>query len=225
MEPPSMDKLVQFFDPRQAQEDALQQIKIVTFISLYRFLAKLCYTISSPWDAVVGLFLKELDWCMLLFKMYGSVCKFLLHVMIDMFDDHTCGLPFGCLVTRICQRYVPYIPPIEQFLMIQDSLGSQTIMKYDAQLSRYEDPVDVKSPPHAPPPQPHPSAASSSQSTPPPSSFEEMYSLLSAQMITGFQHLQGCISSVDARVHALDAKMERCLQHLESDDDADEDLD
>jgi hypothetical protein len=80
-------------------------------------------------------------------------------------------------------------------------------MKSDAQFSRYEDPVDVKSPPHAPPPQPHPSAASSSQSTPP-SSFEEMYSLLSTQMITGFQHLHGCISSVDARVHALDAKVE-----------------
>jgi hypothetical protein len=47
---------------------------VVTFISLYRFLAKLCYTISGPWDAVVGLFLKELDWCMLLFRMYDSVC-------------------------------------------------------------------------------------------------------------------------------------------------------
>lgn len=47
-------------------------------------------------------------------------------------------------------------------------------------------------------------------------------------MITGFQHLQGCISSVDARVQALDAKVERCLPHLESDDDdddVDEDLD
>jgi hypothetical protein len=44
-------------------------------------------------------------------------------------------------------------------------------------------------------------------------------------MITGFQHLRGCISIVDAQVHALDAKVERCLQHLESDDDVDEDLD
>jgi hypothetical protein len=153
------------------------------------------------------------------------MCKFLLHVMIDMFDDHRCGLPFGCLVMRICQRYVPHIPLIEQFLKIQDSLGPQTITKSDAQLLWYEDPVDVESPPHAPPPQPHPSATSSSQFAPPPSSFEEMYSLLSAQMITGFQHLHGCISSVDTRVQALDAKVERCLQHLESDDDADEDLD
>jgi hypothetical protein len=144
--------------------------------------------------------------------------------MIDMFDDNSCGLPFGCPVKRIWQRFVPYIPHTEQIFRIQDSLSQQTIMKFDAQLPRFDDPVDIESHPHGPPPPIDPSAASSSQPTPPPSSFEEMYSLLSAQMITGFQRLQGCISSIDARVQALDAKVDRCLQHLEADED-DEDLD
>lgn len=152
------------------------------------------------------------------------MCKFLLHVMIDMFDENSYGLPFGCLVKRNWQRFVPYIPHTEQIIWIQDSLSQQAIMKSDAQLPRFEDPVDIESPPHGPPPSVDPSTASSSQPAPPPSSFEEMYSLLSAQMITGFQQLQGCISSIDARVQALDAKVDRCLQHLEADED-DEDLD
>jgi hypothetical protein len=73
-------------------------------------------------------------------------------------------------------------------------------MKSNAQLSRFEDPVDIESSPHGPPPPVDPSTASFSQPTPPPSSFEEMYSLLSTHMITGFQQLQECISSDDARV-------------------------
>lgn len=93
---------------------------------------------------------------------------------------------------RIWQRYVPHIPLTKQFIRIQDSLCQQTIMKSDAQLPRYEDPIDVEPPLHAPPPPVDPSAASSSQSAPPPSNIEEMLTRLMVKMQT-FQNQYICL--------------------------------
>jgi hypothetical protein len=41
VEAPSMDDIVEFFDPQQAQADTIQQIKIGTFASPYQVLAKI----------------------------------------------------------------------------------------------------------------------------------------------------------------------------------------
>lgn len=72
-------------------------------------------------------------------------------MMVEMKDDHQSGLPFRSLVTRICQPYVPDIPALEPVQRPEDSFGKHTVMKFDAQLPRVEEPQIAKSPPPAPP--------------------------------------------------------------------------
>jgi len=78
-------------------------------------------------------------------------------------DDHHRGLPFGSLVTRICQQYVLDIPALESVQRPDDSFGKHTVMKSDEQLPQVEEPQIAEYPPPAPLAQFDPLAASSSQ--------------------------------------------------------------
>jgi len=83
--------------------------------------------------------------------------------MLKMKDDHHRGLPFGSLVTRICQQYVLDIPALESVQRPDDSFGKHTVMKSDEQLPQVEEPQIAEYPPPAPLAQFDPLAASSSQ--------------------------------------------------------------
>jgi hypothetical protein len=65
------------------------------------------------------------------------LCKHIMHTMLEMRDEHLTGLPFACLVTKICLYFVTDIPDTEPKVRVQDLLGSQTLMKSNAQL-RFE---------------------------------------------------------------------------------------
>jgi hypothetical protein len=42
-------------------------------------------------------------------RMPFCLCKHILNTMLDMRDDHATGLPFACLVTKICLPFVTNI--------------------------------------------------------------------------------------------------------------------
>jgi hypothetical protein len=44
--------------------------------------------------------------------------------MLKVKDKHSTGLPFACLVTKICLRSVTDIAEIEPKVIVQDPLGS-----------------------------------------------------------------------------------------------------
>jgi len=73
----------------------------------------------------------------LVMRMPFCLCKHIMHTMLEMRDEHLTGLPFACLVTKICLYFVTDIPDTEPKVRVQDLLGSQTLMKSNAQL-RFE---------------------------------------------------------------------------------------
>jgi hypothetical protein len=66
--------------------------------------------------------------------------------MLEMRDEHSTGLPFACLVMKICLCYVMDIAEAEPKVRVQDPLGSQALMKSNAQL-RFEGQCEVPQPP------------------------------------------------------------------------------
>jgi hypothetical protein len=66
------------------------------------------------------------------------LCKRIVLTMLEMRDEHQIGLPFACLVIRICLQVVPDIPAIEPKEKTKDTLGKHTMLKSNAQL-RFED--------------------------------------------------------------------------------------
>jgi hypothetical protein len=91
--------------------------------------------------------------------------------MLEMCDEHQTGLPFECLVTRICMQVVLDIPAMEPKEKTKDTFGKHTVIKSNAQL-RIEDQQEVASPPA----QDDLATASSSNTAPPPLATDAMLS-------------------------------------------------
>jgi hypothetical protein len=66
--------------------------------------------------------------------------------MLEMHDEHQTGLPFGCLVTRICLQVVLDNLAMEPKEKTKDTLGKHTMLKSNAQ-RRFKDQQEVASPP------------------------------------------------------------------------------
>jgi hypothetical protein len=60
----------------------------------------------------------------LVMRMPFCLCKHILQTMLKVKDKHSTGLPFACLVTKICLRSVTDIAEIEPKVIVQDPLGS-----------------------------------------------------------------------------------------------------
>jgi hypothetical protein len=60
------------------------------------------------------------------------LCKYIVLTMLKMRDKHQTGLPFACLVTRICMQVVPDIPAMEPKEKTKDTLGKHTVMESNA---------------------------------------------------------------------------------------------
>jgi hypothetical protein len=69
-------------------------------------------------------------------RMPFCLCKHILNLMLEMRDEHSIGLPFGCLITRLIIHSGIDVS-VQPVMRIQDALGSQTLMKSNAQL-RFE---------------------------------------------------------------------------------------
>ncbi len=59
--------------------------------------------------------------------------------MIEMQEDSQAALPYGCLVTRIVQRFMTNIPAYEPEATLEGAFGKHTVMKSNAQHQRHMD--------------------------------------------------------------------------------------
>jgi hypothetical protein len=84
--------------------------------------------------------------------------------MMEMLVEHQIELPSGCLLTRICLKFVKDIPAYEPDVKPEGAFGKHTVMKSNAQLQRHMDPEEQDHP--APRSHLEPSVASSSQGPP-----------------------------------------------------------
>jgi hypothetical protein len=116
--------------------------------SMARLLAKIILHNLWPTARQSELVLKRARFIYaLVMRMPFYLCKHIMHTMLEMRDNHSTSLPFACLVTKICLRSVIDIPDTKPKLKVQDPLGSQTLMKSNAQL-RFEGQGEAHQPPH-----------------------------------------------------------------------------
>jgi hypothetical protein len=130
--------------------------------------------------------------------------------MLEMCDEHQTGLPFACLVTKICMQVVPDIPAMEPKEKTKDTLGKHTVMKSNAQL-RIEDQHEIASPlAHN-----DPAAASSSQTTPPPPATDVMLSRILDTMLS----IQRKVTNIGICVEHNQINIKCCLKKLDPEND------
>jgi hypothetical protein len=102
VDPPSMEELHMFFDPQHRAPDRVSHlIGICIFSSLHRLLAKIVQ--HNVWSMArrSELVLKRVRFLCTLIQ---RICLFkqVVFTMLEMRDEHQTGLPFACLVTKIC---------------------------------------------------------------------------------------------------------------------------
>jgi hypothetical protein len=165
MELPTLEQLREYFNAHpQGHERAHAFVKINAFSPPHRLLAKIVLHNLWPTALRSELVLKRAQFLYALcMTMHFCLCKNILNLMLEMRDEHNTGLHFACLITRLIIQSV--IDVSSQLMMrIQDPLGSQTLMKSNAQL-RYEGQDDAPLPPLVQ--VEIPTGASSSQIAPP----------------------------------------------------------
>jgi hypothetical protein len=138
--------------------------------------------------------------------------------MQETWDEYSTGLPFACLITKlIIQSGIDV--SAEPVMRIQDSPGSQTLMKSNAQL-RFEGQGEA----HQPPPAQDDRHAitSSSQIAHPLPLYDPGY----AKLLAALSSMQGDISSMQWEVHSIGTRVDQCqldiqecLKHHHLDED------
>jgi hypothetical protein len=125
LEPPRVEHIMDYFDAHpKGEKRAHLHIKIGAFSPLHRLLATIVLHNIWPTTCRSELVLKmaRLKYALAM-RMPFCLCKHILNTMIDMRDDHSTGLPFACLVTKICLHSVSDISA-EPRIQVQDPLGS-----------------------------------------------------------------------------------------------------
>jgi hypothetical protein len=108
LERPSLENLMDFFNAYpQGDERAHLHIKIDAFSPQHRLLAKIILHNLWPIARRSELVLKRARFFYaLVMRMSFCLCKHIMHTMLEMRDKHSAGLPFACLVTKICLQVV-----------------------------------------------------------------------------------------------------------------------
>jgi hypothetical protein len=135
MEPPTLEQLREYFHAHpQGNERAHAFIKISAFFPPHRLLTKIVLHNLWPLAYRSELLLKRVLFLFALcMRMPFYLCKHIINLMLVMRDEHSTRLPFACLITRLIIQSVIDISA-EPVMRIQDLLGSQTLMKSNAQL-------------------------------------------------------------------------------------------
>jgi hypothetical protein len=112
VDPPSMEELLVSFDPQhRALNRVSHSIRIGIFSTPCRLLAKIVQHNLWPMARRSELVLKRVRFLYALIKRIPfCLCKHIVLSMLEMHDEHRIGLPFACLVTKICMQVVPDIP-------------------------------------------------------------------------------------------------------------------
>jgi hypothetical protein len=197
-----------FYDAHpQGEEWAHSHIKIGAFFPPHRLLAKI--VLHNLWATArrSELVLKRARFLYaLVMRMPFCLYKNILQIMLKTRDAYATGLPFACLVMKICLRFVTDIAETEPKVRVQDALGSQTLMKSNAHLwfegqGEAPQPSPVQGDLHA--------ASSSSQTAPPPSSYDAGF----AQMMDILGALQREVRTISVRVEQCQIDIKECLKH------------
>jgi hypothetical protein len=131
VDPPSMEEMIEFFDPHhRAQDRAPQSSKFGVFSSSHRLLVKIVQHNLWPIARRSELVLKRVRFLYALIQPVPfCLCKHIILTMLEMRDEHQTSLPFVCLVTKICMRFVPEITNLEPKEKTKDTLEKHTMMK------------------------------------------------------------------------------------------------
>jgi len=133
-EAPSIDFLHDFFGTRPQREDkSHSKINIGAFAPMHRFLAKVVVTDLWPQARRSELTLKKATLLYaIVMRTPFCLCKYILHIMLEVQDENNTSLSFRCLITQICLWVVPDISNSEPRSWIPYPLGIQTLMKSNA---------------------------------------------------------------------------------------------
>jgi hypothetical protein len=135
VEPPTLEQLGEFFHAiPQGEERAHTNIRIDALSPPHRLLAKIVQ--HNLWLTVHRreLILKRAQFLYaIVIRLPFCLCKHILNIMLESRDEHTTGLPFACLVTKIILQSELDIFAKPK-MKIHDPFGNQTLMKSNAQL-------------------------------------------------------------------------------------------
>jgi hypothetical protein len=149
LEPPTLEQLKECFHAHpQGHERAHAFIKNDAFSPPHLLLVKIVLHNLCPTARRSELVLKRAQFLYALcMRMPFCLCKHILNLMLEMRDEHSTGLPFACLITRlIIQSGIDVTG--QPVIRIQDPLGSQILLKSNAQL-RFEGHDEAPQPPLA----------------------------------------------------------------------------
>jgi hypothetical protein len=145
LEPPTLEDF--FHAHPQGEERAHAHIRISVFSPPHRLLAKIVQYNLWPTIRRSEIILKRAQFLYaIVMRMPFCLCKHILNRMLEMRDDHSIGLPFACLVTKIILQFEIDVSA-EPKMRVHDPLGNRTLMKSNAQL-RHEGQDEA---PQAPP--------------------------------------------------------------------------
>jgi hypothetical protein len=140
------------FDPQGAQDwvEDTKYISISWLQSPHRLLPHIMMQNLWPLSHNSDLTLRRARFTYaIICKVPFCTCKLIVMTMIEMQEDSQAALPYGCLVTRIVQRFMTNIPAYEPEAIPEGAFGKHTIMKTNAQLQRH---MDLEEPAHPAPP-------------------------------------------------------------------------
>jgi hypothetical protein len=165
------------------------------------------------------------------------LCKHILGVILEAYDESTAGLPFGCLLTQIILQSGINVNG-EPKMKIQQPISKQTLMKSNAQLQRDDSNDEV--PPPAAIPVSFPDMASSSHTVPlsePEVNYAQNMEALAAlqggmsSLQVSMSSMQQSMSSIQLAVHSIDWRVEQnqldlqeCLKYHHPSSSHDEDV-
>jgi len=188
VEPPSIEDLRLLFDPQRVEEwhEEMKNIPIGWLQSHHRLLARIMMQNLWPLSRNNNLTIRRARFLYAIIKCVPfCLCKHIVLTMMDMLEEHHMGLPYGCLVTRICMRFMKDIHASKPVVKPEGAFGKHIVMKSNSQLHRHMDPEEQVHPaPHA---HSKPSAASFSQG---PHSNDAVLSAL--------EHIMGQLQSMQA---------------------------
>jgi hypothetical protein len=131
---PTMEELLMFFDPQdRAQDRVSHSIWIGIFSSPHSLLAKLVPRNLWPIARKSELVYKRARFLYALVQRVPfHLCKHIVLTMLEMRDEHQTGVPFTCLVTRICLQVVSDSSTMEPKEKTKDTLGKHRVLKSNA---------------------------------------------------------------------------------------------
>jgi len=133
--PPSIEDLQMYFDPHRTQvwTEDMKNIPIGWLQSPHRLLARIMLQNLWPLSRNSNLTIRRAKFLYAIIQRVSFyLCKHIVTSMIEMQEESRMGLPYGCLVTSIVQRFVSNIPAYEPEATPKGAFGKHTVMKSNA---------------------------------------------------------------------------------------------